>query len=262
MPNRAWLDNRLSKLHLRVLGIVAMHARFGSNHLGCTLSCRGISEKIEVRHDKVAAARRELVELGYLEEHPHPTKKQMYMHFIVFDNDADADAIGNKTGPVEVSGSEAKPDPYEGPVENQTGPIQGSGSTKTGPAEGSYKILSSKEREDIGLKPKKDIPNLIGNSPVGEPHTEQGNGQTIGAQLAQFERDMQSMFDDCTPCGLDLNLLRFHYEWLTEIADEYGSHHGDPIGGWAERLSGEVNSVIEALEEDMEYPDDQQEAYQ
>ena len=260
MPNRAWLDNRLSKLHLRVLGVIAMHARFGDNGLGCTLSSRRIGEKIEALHHKVAVARRDLVKWGYLDEHPHPTKKQMFMHLVVFDLEADADAISSKTGPAEVSGSTEtgtftgtglhdEPVPPQVPVEIETGTFTGTGTAKTGTSQGTNKILTSKVREDIGLKPIEDIPLGRGVSPDGDPRDDDDSDLPISAELAIFERRLPKIRSMAMPTDQDLENLAGWHEWLMDVAAEHGAHEGDPIGGWALRLSGEVKDIVDDLEE-------------
>jgi hypothetical protein len=96
LPNRAWLDDRLQRMHYRVLGVIAMHDRFGQNGLGCTLSTRRIAEFLSSTQPNVSTACRDLIEWGYIRISPNPSHAQKQMRCIVYDV-ADRDVLKPRT---------------------------------------------------------------------------------------------------------------------------------------------------------------------
>lgn len=166
IPNRAAADSRLTGLHFRVLTAIAMHARFGGNGLGCTLSSRRLAAKVGAPYNKVAVARRQLVEWGLLEERPHPSRKQMFMHFVCFDPEADA-AMLSKTGPSEGTGWDGEPVPPGGPDDPETGPSEGT--TEDTHLKGERRYSSEEERRysPEGASSKADAINGLSSSPSG-----------------------------------------------------------------------------------------------
>lgn len=179
IPNRAWADERLATrpLYLRVLALVAAHDRFNRNGKGCMLSSGRIAEKLGASQSKVAAALRALLEYGYLQRHPTPGHRQVYMHCVVYDATADKAVLKGKTQSRAVLGSEAKPSTTGDSVapETQSRAVL-------------HKRLSSKEKEDTPLKRKEDTP-LQEARPVGRASA--GVADDVGYEgksLGLFER--------------------------------------------------------------------------
>lgn len=92
VPNRAVTDDRLRLIHHRVLALIAAHDRFGVNGMGCTLSTRGIGERLKQKQGNVSIACRDLVNWGYLMPARHPKHSQMRMLSVVYE-DEDKDAF-------------------------------------------------------------------------------------------------------------------------------------------------------------------------
>lgn len=166
IPNRAWMDERLATrpLLLRVLALIAAHDRFNKNGKGCTLSTGRMAEKLNATQSKVAAACRQLTEWGYLNRLPTPGHRQVYMHCVVYEPEADKAALKGKTQSQEGLGSTSQPIPCRDTVTPQTQsqavlgsdtkpsperyPVEG----KTQSQGGLHKRLSSKEKEDTPLE--------------------------------------------------------------------------------------------------------------
>jgi len=92
VPNRAVTDDRLRLIHYRVLALIAAHDRFGVNGMGCTLSTRGIGERLRQKQGNVSIACRDLVNWGYLMPVRNPKHSQMRMLSVIYE-DGDKDAF-------------------------------------------------------------------------------------------------------------------------------------------------------------------------
>lgn len=124
VPNRAVTDDRLRLIHYRVLALVAAHDRFGANGMGCTLSTRGIGERLKQKQGNVSNACRDLVSWGYLLPAPNPKHSQMRMLRVVYE-DADKDAFKRTpTDMLEGVGSPPLTDMLEGVAETPNRPLR------------------------------------------------------------------------------------------------------------------------------------------
>ena len=115
VPNRAVTDDRLRLIHYRVLALIAAHDRFGINGMGCTLSTRGIGERLKQKQGNVSIACRDLVNWGYLMPVRNPKHSQMRMLSVIYeDEDKDAFKARPATDMLEGIGSPPHTDMLEG----------------------------------------------------------------------------------------------------------------------------------------------------
>lgn len=96
VPNRALVDAGLTRLDLRVLGLIAAHDRFSANGLGCTLSTRRIADRLESKQPKVSASIQRLIEKGYVVAVANPKYAQKRMLAIVYDPAADKSVVSGR----------------------------------------------------------------------------------------------------------------------------------------------------------------------
>jgi hypothetical protein len=88
IPLRVWLDRRLTRRHLIVLGIIAAHDQFNANGQGCTASQRRIAELAGYYETHVSAAIGDLRDWGYLTSELRGRGRQR-VHRIVWQNEVD-----------------------------------------------------------------------------------------------------------------------------------------------------------------------------
>lgn len=87
LPARAIGDPRLSALHLRALGAIAMHDRLGRNRQGCWAGNKRLAEMIGCDYTRLSAALTNLATWGYIEREPHPLNKRMRVFRVLYTDD-------------------------------------------------------------------------------------------------------------------------------------------------------------------------------
>jgi hypothetical protein len=86
IPLRVWLDRRLTRRHIVVLGIIA--AQFGANGQGCTAKQRRLAELAGYSETHFSEAVRDLRDWGYITSEFRERGRQR-VHRIVWNNEVD-----------------------------------------------------------------------------------------------------------------------------------------------------------------------------
>lgn len=241
VPNRAYFDDRLDKIHMKVFGVIAMHDRMGRNGQRCTLSVRRIGERLGIDFSYVAKAIRDLAEFGYVERLAHPTHSQRQQLAVAYDDAADLAVLSGNRG-VGVPRL-AKPNP----------PDRGVGAPRLDTRDrgvGAPHIIDTAEADK--RYPAEAAPNggSKKNSAEATPEPQDGSGAyEVKASPASrrvsipemqdgelLRRLEQSFKDGCV--FTDEQLAAVH-ERLDTILEKHETHDGG-IGGWALRLCHEV----------------------
>ena len=88
LPTRALKDERLTRDHMRALGIVARHDGFGRNGTGCYAGDKTLAAEIGLSETAVKALIADLSALEYVHHRPHPTRTGLRVLRVMY-TDAD-----------------------------------------------------------------------------------------------------------------------------------------------------------------------------
>ena len=92
IPARAIGDTRLSALHYKALGAIALHDRMAAARKkgqGCWASRKTLAKEIDCNYSNLSTAMTQLATWGYIYSRPHPlSKKQTILHVVYDDRDA------------------------------------------------------------------------------------------------------------------------------------------------------------------------------
>lgn len=235
MPNRALADERLHGIHLRVLGTVAAHDRFGSNGLGCTISTQAIATKIRGYRQNIAVALRQLAEWGYLERLQHPRHAQMIMWRVVYDDEADGAFLSGKTVMPHNDSSDPKPSVPSMTVD-----------AKTVMPQHAQKILTSNVKKDIRAKPTENR-RQEGARPDGRassPTDKDGKTLRLHEQAIKQAEKLQRI-----PLGTKAQMEHIENECLAIYESR---EHDDPLAQWAFRLFAQAGWLTSDVREEEE----------
>lgn len=247
IPNRAWMDERLATrpLLLRVLALIAAHDRFNKNGKGCTLSTGRMAEKLNATQSKVAAACRQLTEWGYLNRLPTPGHRQVYMHCVVYEPEADKAALKGKTQSRAGLGSNPQPSPSRDTVTPET---QSQG--------GLHKRLSSKEKEDTPLEEERRYSSqearsgdraLLGRDSFVDDRVQRAR---IGHDLRKLEAALKSLQGGSARLSHPDQMQPWLERWRDFCIEVADSHElDDPLCQWAGRLIDDCIVMLSDLEE-------------
>jgi DNA-binding MarR family transcriptional regulator len=89
LPARAIGDQRLSGLHFRVLGAIAMHDRISGKRKGqgCWAGNQTLAAECGCNYSNLSTAITELGRWGYVEREMHPLNKRLRIHRVVYTGD-------------------------------------------------------------------------------------------------------------------------------------------------------------------------------
>jgi hypothetical protein len=98
IPARALIDPRLKgrHLHLQILGLIAVHDRFGANGVGCYAGHNRLAGLAGCDYTRLSATVRDLGEWGYLVASPHPLNKRLRVYRVIYD-DGDGELFSAET---------------------------------------------------------------------------------------------------------------------------------------------------------------------
>jgi len=251
VPARAIGDARLSALHYKALGAIALHDRMAAvrkKGQGCWASRKTLAEEIGCNYTNLSTAMTQLATWGYIYSRPHPlSKKQSILH-VVYD-DRDAAFVG------------AKPRRMVCPTGKQSDAEGAGHSLPTGeqprrmvcPEFG--KSVQDQSFAGDNVYSVKRIINSAeagkGNSaetasPDGDDllRTNSDTSQLTG-ESARRLREIEALVKEV--CVLPLTspqfdaLLKAQHEcW--DIEDQ---HEGETLGYWAQRLGEEINTYVD-----------------
>lgn len=88
IPMRAFGDERLKLRHFHVLGVVAIHDRFGANGTGCYANHRRLAQMARCDYTTLSKAMADPGSWGFLEAKPHPLNKRLRVYRVLY-TDAD-----------------------------------------------------------------------------------------------------------------------------------------------------------------------------
>lgn len=94
-PLRALRDQRLTGLHLRVLGVIAAHDRLNKNGQGCRAGNKRLAELSGCHLKSLSPALKALAELGYIEANTNPLNRRSRIYTVIY-TDEDAESFGFK----------------------------------------------------------------------------------------------------------------------------------------------------------------------
>lgn len=216
LPARASFDSRLHGLHWRLYALIANHDRMGSNGTGCTVSVRKLALYLNVDHSNAAKAVNDLIQWGYVER-PGVSRGRATQMRVVY-NDKDHRENWPKCGaekPLDCGAGEphrcGAGEPLE---ENQEENIK-----KRYPAEAAPIV-------PIVTFPDCDLPDH------------------------KFLILLERCLSDIRKGGICYDYKLFQvYEYVKDTLSE-NYHEGDPIGGWAKRLSKDIEEIL--------YPDNEE----
>lgn len=92
-PLRALRDQRLTGLHLRVLGVIAAHDRLNKNGQGCRAGNKRLAELSGCHLKSLSPAIKALAELGYIEADTNPLNRRSRIYTVIY-TDEDAESFG------------------------------------------------------------------------------------------------------------------------------------------------------------------------
>jgi DNA-binding MarR family transcriptional regulator len=99
VPLRACRDERLGRLHFRILIAIAGHDRIGKNGQGCWLSQNKLAAVVHCSKSHLSNALATLRDLGYISSQVNPDKRWFRIHRIVY-TDEDFDCLKSVHSPV------------------------------------------------------------------------------------------------------------------------------------------------------------------
>ncbi len=225
VPARAIGDARLSALHYKALGAIALHDRMAAvrkKGQGCWASRKTLAEEIGCNYTNLSTAMTQLATWGYIYSRPHPlSKKQSILH-VVYD-DRDAAFVGAKPRRMVCPefGKSVQDQSFAG--DNVYSVKRIINSAEAG--KGNSAETASPDGDDL-LRTKGDTSQLTGES-------------------ARRLREIEALVKEV--CVLPLTspqfdaLLKAQHEcW--DIEDQ---HEGETLGYWAQRLAEEINTYVE-----------------
>lgn len=248
LPARAMADEALAALDIRVLAALAAHDRFGANGIGCYASHPRLASLVKCHLKSLSRSLRMLAEHGYIEASLHPLNRRLRVYRVVYlpaDKEMMKGSIGNDT----VTDT----DSVEDPIGNQTVPEDGSignqhfQELEQYQSDAGLNIFSEavrypaeavKDNSPEGAPPY-GAEELLGNKEP-EPDRHSSDGQYLGKVQTWLNQHSPRVFTE--PELADITKAR---DACLKIEDEQSANSQGGIGGWAQRLVTELDTVIE-----------------
>jgi len=204
VPARAFGDEKLTKLHLRVLGVIAMHDRMSGNRnkgQGCLAGNVRLAAMCGCNLTNLSTALTELSE--YIEREPHPLNKKLRVYRVLY-NDEDEAFIkrARAENALPVGKSSASPDDLPTGKRSSSNALpHGKRSAEDALPESGTIVCPTekKEMQDQGDEPLQYIPRSGEDiPPKRERDLAEARGsriwstESIGAELAKCERHLKA----------------------------------------------------------------------
>jgi len=259
IPARAFGDPRLKGLHLKVLGVVALHDRLSAarkNGQGCWAGNKRLAEMIGCNYSNLSTALTELATWGYIDRRTNPMNKTRRILFVVYDERDDAVMKSNRDEnplpagkqsaaddslPVGEDDAETVCPDFENGNENQ--PLGG----------GEYiplkRGIDSAEAEGIDSAEAAsscDAAKSFAENEGLEPERIATDGNLLG-KIQTLLKSLEGQ--ELTETQIEE--LRDFETWCFKVDDEYGL---DGVGPWAQRLGIEIGILLDEPEESEPEP--------
>ncbi len=258
IPARAIGDTRLSALHYKALGAIALHDRMAAARKkgqGCWASRKTLAKEIGCNYSNLSTAMTQLATWGYIYSRPHPlSKKQTILHVVYDGRDAafagvkpgkdalptgkqsDAEEAGDGLPTGEQLGQMVCPDSEE---------IEQNQSVAEDNIYSAKRVINSAEAENENSA---ETASSCDADLLGNEGSEHGRALTTGNRLGRIQTRVKSLEGERLT-ERQIDGLHEMQTFCEQVEDESEAHLGG-IGCWAQRLGIDIEYLLDDLDDD------------
>ncbi len=266
IPARAYGDPRLTGLHMRALGVVALHDHMSQplgKGQGCWAGNRRLAELIGCNYTNLSTALSKLATWGYIDSRTNPMNKTRRILFVVYDERDEAFMTANHVENPLPTGKQSAADDSLPTGEDDAGivcPVF-QNSHEYQPLDGGEYIPQKRGRDsaEAGNRDSAEagIDSVETASPYGAAKTllgkeepEPDRSTTTGNLLGRIQTWLKSLEGERLTEG-QIDELHEKRKFCEEVEEQHGL---EDIGPWAQRLAIDIDILLEKPDDEDDEP--------